>query len=214
MRLDRELVVRTALRLLNEVGLEGITLRRLARELDVKAPALYWHFENKQELLDEMATAMLRDLVAKTGEPDPDQPWEEFVVGSARGLRGMMLGYRDGAKVFSGTYLTDDTLLEAQESPLQKLTHAGFSLRESVRGYSTVYAYTIGFAIEEQAVHPRPGEFDERYDPDRRAERLDVKEHPLALAAGDELFSGFEDRFEHGLHLIVSGMERSLPDER
>ena len=53
--LDREHVVRVALRLLDEAGLDGLTLRRLAAELDVKAPALYWHFANKQDLLDHMA---------------------------------------------------------------------------------------------------------------------------------------------------------------
>jgi len=52
--LDRKRVADTALKLLNEVGLDGLTLRAIAKELDVKAPALYWHFKDKQALLDEM----------------------------------------------------------------------------------------------------------------------------------------------------------------
>jgi TetR/AcrR family transcriptional regulator, tetracycline repressor protein len=210
MGLDRRLVVRVALRLLDEVGLEGLTLRRLAGELGVKAPALYWHFKNKQELLDEMATTMLRDLLEETEPPDPDQSWREWVAGSARSLRRMLLGHRDGAKVFSGTYLTDDALFGAQELPLRKLTDAGFSLGDAVRGYATIYNYTIGFVIEEQAVRPRPGERDERYDPARRAKRIDAEKFPLVVAAGEEIFTGFDDRFEHGLRLIISGMEHSL----
>src|ERR1700688_4158094 len=55
--LKRQGVVRTALRILDEVGLDGLTVRKLASELGVQAPALYWHFKNKQALLDEMATA-------------------------------------------------------------------------------------------------------------------------------------------------------------
>ena len=62
--LDRRRVADTALRLLNEVGLEGLTLRAIARELNVKAPALYWHFKDKQALLDEMATEMYRRIAA------------------------------------------------------------------------------------------------------------------------------------------------------
>jgi TetR/AcrR family transcriptional regulator, tetracycline repressor protein len=214
--LDREAVVREALRQVDEVGLEGLTLRRLAGELGVKAPALYWHFENKQELLDEMATTMLRDLLMETGAPAPGEPWEKFVVGSARNLRRMLLARRDGAKVFSGTYLTDDSLLEWTEFPLRVLTDAGFSLREAVRAYSTVYAYTIGFVIEEQAVRPRPGgPRDERYGPERRAKRIDAERYPLAASAGEEAFGeGYDERFEHGLRLIVSGMERSLGGTR
>jgi len=56
--MDRETIVAAALALLDEVGLDGLTTRRLAAELDVKSPALYWHFRNKQELVDEMARAI------------------------------------------------------------------------------------------------------------------------------------------------------------
>ena len=116
--------------------------------------------------------------------------------------------------MFSGTYLTDDSLLEWTEVPLGKLTDVGFSLRDPVLGFFAVYAYTIGFVIEEQAVHPRPGEFDARYDPAKRAERIDAERYPLTVAAGEEAFGeGYDGRFEHGLWLIVSGMERLLIDD-
>ncbi|HEY9291632.1 MAG TPA: TetR family transcriptional regulator, partial [Microlunatus sp.] len=59
MPLDRQVVIRTALELLDSEGLDGLTLRKIAAALDVKAPALYWHFQSKQQLLDEMATSML-----------------------------------------------------------------------------------------------------------------------------------------------------------
>ena len=209
--LDKAVVVREALRLLNVVGLEGLTLRRLAGELGVQAPALYWHFESKQHLLDEMATTMMRDLVDGASVPASGEPWQAFVMDSTRRLRQMLLAYRDGAKVFSGTYLTDDTLLAWTEVPLRVLTQAGFSLREAVRAWSTVYSYTIGFVIEEQAVHPRPGgDRDTCYDPERRARRIDAETHPLAVAASEEAFGeGYDERFEYGLRLIVSGMEHS-----
>ncbi len=69
--LDRHRVADTALRLLNEVGLDGLTLRAIAKELDVKAPALYWHFKDKQALLDEMASEMYRRMAAA---PNPTPP--------------------------------------------------------------------------------------------------------------------------------------------
>lgn len=68
-KLDKKLVVDTALRLLNEVGLDGLTLRAIAKELNVQAPALYWHFKNKQALLDEMATEMYRRMVTDARLP-------------------------------------------------------------------------------------------------------------------------------------------------
>jgi len=59
MKLQRETVVAAALKLLDEVGMDGLSTRRLAQELGVQQPSLYWHFKNKRELLDALAEAML-----------------------------------------------------------------------------------------------------------------------------------------------------------
>ncbi|MFE2726355.1 TetR/AcrR family transcriptional regulator C-terminal domain-containing protein [Kitasatospora sp. NPDC059327] len=205
-KLDRAQVVDTALRLLDETGLDGLTLRRIATELDVKAPALYWHFANKQALLDEMATEMLRRMSAGAAVPDS---WQEALTGTCRALRAALLGYRDGAKVFSGTRLTDYGHIEGQNAVLAVFVRAGFELADAVQAFTTAYAYTIGFVIEEQAVHPVPGERAPGYDPAERAAAIDPA-HGLAAAAGLDFFGGFEQRFERGLAVVVAGVERVL----
>ncbi|GAA1397180.1 TetR/AcrR family transcriptional regulator [Kitasatospora putterlickiae] len=207
-KLDRAQVVDTALRLLDETGLDGLTLRRIAAELDVKAPALYWHFANKQALLDEMATEMLRRMSA--GPLTVPDSWQEAVTGTCRTLRTSLLGYRDGAKVFSGTRLTDSGHTGGQHALLAVFQRAGFELGDAVLAFTTAYAFTIGFVIEEQAVHPVPGERAPGYDPDRRAAGIDPQ-HDLAAAAGRELFGGFEQRFERGLAIVVAGIGAALP---
>jgi len=184
-------------------------LRRIAQQLDVQAPALYWHFKNKQALLDAMATAMLNDLRAEVANFAPELPWAEWMASNLRALRRMLLRYRDGAKVFSGTYLTDDSALEALELPLRIFTAVGFSAAQAARAWATLYTYTIGFVIEEQAVEPRPGERDERYAPDNRARRIDAARFPLAVAAGEELFTRFDEGYESGLRLILTGIAQS-----
>jgi TetR/AcrR family tetracycline transcriptional repressor len=199
MAVDRDQVIRTALRLLNEVGLEGLTLRRLAQELGIQAPTLYWHIKSKQELLDEMATTMLRDQLVDT--PQPSVGWPEWMRTAADGLRRMLLSYRDGAKVFSGTYLTDDSVLAAMEIPLRVLTDAGFSLPDAVHGWATIYSYVIGFTIEEQA-----SASDARYRPERRARRIDADRYPLTQRAGAVLFGDADDRFRRGLDIILTGL--------
>ena len=80
--LDRQTVVRAALRLLDRAGLDGLTVRKLAGELGVQAPALYWHFKNKEELLEEMATTVFLDAVRDSGWPRPDVSWPEWAVWS------------------------------------------------------------------------------------------------------------------------------------
>ncbi|MER5971784.1 TetR/AcrR family transcriptional regulator C-terminal domain-containing protein [Streptomyces sp. NPDC002055] len=207
-RLDRTQVVDTALRLLNELGLNGLTLRRIATELNVQAPALYWHFKNKQELLDEMATEMFRRMVGPPEGRPAVRDWREHLAQSCRGLRRGLLGYRDGAKVFSGTRFTGRDHAPYLEEHLQALVEAGFTPADAVQAYFTAYAFTIGFVIEEQAVYPEPGERDPRYDPVERAEGIGA-DFPLAAAAGTDLFSGYEERFEAGLRIVLAGIERT-----
>ncbi|MDN0195322.1 TetR/AcrR family transcriptional regulator C-terminal domain-containing protein [Streptomyces sp. S.PNR 29] len=201
--LDRRRVADTALKLLNEVGLEGLTLRAIAKELDVKAPALYWHFKDKQALLDEMATEMYRRMVA--GTPlGPDDSWRERLLKANRGLRSALLGYRDGAKVFSGSRFTGLEHAEQMEDTLRLFTAAGFTLAQAVRATSTTYLFTLGFVTEEQGVQPLPGERREGYDVEERA-RL-MADFPLSAAAGAEIFDDYDRHFEEGLALVVAGI--------
>ncbi|MFI9390953.1 TetR/AcrR family transcriptional regulator C-terminal domain-containing protein [Streptomyces bauhiniae] len=202
--LDRRKVADTALRLLNETGLDGLTLRAIARELDVKAPALYWHFKDKQALLDEMATEMYRRMAAGA-VLDPADTWQERLLAACRGLRTALTGYRDGAKVFSGSRFTGTEHAPAMESHLRVFTGAGFTLAQAVQAMRTANMYTIGFVTEEQGVRPLPGERREGYDVAERARRL--AEFPLAAEAGKLLFDDYDEQFEDGLKLIVAGIE-------
>ncbi|AXE88151.1 MULTISPECIES: TetR/AcrR family transcriptional regulator [unclassified Streptomyces] len=201
--LDRRRVADTALRLLNEVGLDGLTLRAIARELDVKAPALYWHFKDKQALLDEMATEMYRRMVAGTAL-DPADTWRERLLKANHGLRAALLGYRDGAKVFSGSRFTGIEHAGQMEDNLRLLTAAGFSLPQAARALTTAYLYTLGFVTEEQGVHPLPGERRAGYDMDERA-RL-MADFPLSAQAGAEIFENYDRHFEEGLALVIEGI--------
>lgn len=217
-RIDRKQVVGTALRLLNEVGLDGLTLRRIAKELNVQAPALYWHFKNKQELLDEMATEMLRrmaapwQLEAGLGTDDPVRAWQQVLLETCRGLRRGLLAYRDGGKVFSGTRMTDESHAPPTEAFLRRLTEAGFSPQQAVRAWWTAYNYTIGLVIEEQSVHPdpaEPGNRDPAYDLGERDRRFGER-YPLVAMAGHELFDNIEAGFEAGLRIIVAGIAATV----
>lgn len=191
MALTRQDIARSGLKLLNEVGLNGLTLRLIAGDLGVKAPALYWHMKNKQELLDEMATQMYRDSVDDRRPPASLGEWEK-VAHSARALRRMMLAYRDGGKVFAGTYLGDVSLVG--EHPLRRSIEAGLDERLAGRATFTVYCFVIGYVIEEQAVRPVPGEFDERY----------------RESAGEAVLGDADARFEDGLAMVLSGARQWL----
>ncbi|WP_327704549.1 TetR/AcrR family transcriptional regulator C-terminal domain-containing protein [Streptomyces decoyicus] len=222
-RIDRKQVVDTALRLLNDVGLDGLTLRRIAKELNVQAPALYWHFKNKRELLDEMATEMFRRMTGRlvaggaggAGAGPDGRTWQEALLDGCRAMRCELLGYRDGGKVFSGTRMTDESYAGPLDGLLRTFTEAGFTLRDAARAWWTAYNYTVGLVIEEQSVHPEPGQPEARdpaYDLADRERRL-IEDYPLAARAGEEMFGDIEQNFEAGLGVIVAGIAATLgPD--
>ena len=61
MKVNRDMVTRAGLKLLNEFGLEQLTLRLLGRELKIQAATVYWHFKSKEALIDEMDTIVLAE---------------------------------------------------------------------------------------------------------------------------------------------------------
>ncbi len=211
----------TALRLLNVVGLDGLTLRRIAKELDVQAPALYWHFRNKQELLDEMATEMFRRMIGpltakyRSGAGQVRETWQEMTVATCSTLREELLGYRDGAKVISGTRMTDDSFAAPLELFMSRFVAAGFALPEAARAWWTAYNFTIGVVIEEQSVYPDPAApqvRDPAYDFADRERRL-AADYPLAAMAGRQMFGDFEEMFHAGLRIVIAGIEANRSTE-
>jgi TetR/AcrR family transcriptional regulator, tetracycline repressor protein len=219
-RLDRASVVEAALRLLNETGLEGLSLRRIATELEVKAPALYWHFDSKQALLDEMATEIFRRMLRSTGvggagggAAEEAPHWREWMAAAMRGLRATLLSYRDGAKVFSGSTFTGDEHAAPLQRSMEALARQGFTVTAAARAWSTAYSFTIGFVIEEQAVYPRPGERDPRYDLRARAERMGDA-NPFAAAVGETLFTDYDQGFEEGLAIVINGIAATCRPDR
>jgi len=206
MALDQKLILGQAFAILNELGLEGLTLRRLAARLGVQAPAIYWHFKGKQELLDKMATQVFREAVHEAPPFDENLPWQDWARSYCLGLRKTLLRYREGAKMFSGTYLTDAELYAPMDASLRKLTSAGLSLRQSVVGLSTLYSFTVGFVIEEQATALAQAERDPKYDLAHRNARIDKEKHPLAHAAGSVMFTDHNTSFLEGVNVIIAGI--------
>jgi TetR/AcrR family tetracycline transcriptional repressor len=205
MKVNPEIIVCAGLALLNEIGLEQLTLRRLAVELNIQAPTLYWHFKSKEDLIDAMATLILAEGASKLIPAKRLTDWKIWVNTFGQGLRNVLLEYRDGARVVAGSRLTDTRYMEATEVIGSRLIKAGFSTREVVVLLSTVYTFTVSFVVEEQAVFPIPGQRSAGYDIQERSARLDAKRFPLMRQSGTILFDRFERRYKESLELIIGG---------
>lgn len=90
MQLSRDSITHAALEVLREYGLADVSMRRVATSLGVAPGALYWHIENKQELIASLASAIVEPVVL---DP-PHDPAQLCAM-----LRGYVLAVRDGAEI-------------------------------------------------------------------------------------------------------------------
>lgn len=147
MQLHKRDVVEAAATLLDSYGLADLTMRRLARELEVSPGALYWHFANKQELLGAVADRILEPVTDVAGD------WRDRISNVCVALRDALLSHTDGAELVSASFAAGQS--KAMARILERLTgaaaDAGVSASNAELAARTIVYYVLGFAVDEQA---------------------------------------------------------------
>lgn len=192
-------IVDAALRVLEQAGLSGVTARAVAAELGVRPSALYHHLPDMTTLLDEMATALRREMGPVRAETD----WAEMLRAQGNEVRRVLLAHRDGGRLFAGRRLRDIELVTAMEVPLRVLTDAGVPLSLAVLAGQAVLDLTVGFVIEEQ--HRASGESGE-YRADARRALVDEACHPMTAAASEPMLAPPDERYAAALELLIDGV--------
>jgi TetR/AcrR family transcriptional regulator, tetracycline repressor protein len=217
MSLQRADVARAALRLLDEVGLDRLTMRRLASYLNIQGASLYWHFTNKQELLNCMAEVMVADAFADLRPPEADQDWATWLAGYARLLRRMALGHRDGVRILAVADLFNSPFFAGIDLAVQVLYDAGFGARQALTSVLTILNYVLGDAFYLQADPSRNSLQESERGALLQHHFVDSVHFPaLARLVGelDMPFASTDTWFEEGLRLLLDGMRVALSQER
>jgi TetR/AcrR family tetracycline transcriptional repressor len=205
-RLNRDVIARAGLRLLDASGIDGITLRALAAELGVQAPTLYWHVKSKQDIFRAMAIAISEDAAALMTTTDPAAPWQERLASWAHALRQSIGGHRDGGRVFAGTFAADPATFHVTEAALQAWQEAGLPLAEAARRTVLMRHFVVGFCIEEEEL-AELGERHEAARPDEFQTGFDTTRFPLTSnALPTILTTSADERFQLGVQLLLSGV--------
>jgi TetR/AcrR family tetracycline transcriptional repressor len=146
-KLDRGAIVEAAFTVLNREGLEGLSLRLVAEELGVQAPALYWHVRNKAELISLMSATFAEASARAIVE---GRTWQEKLILAARARRQAMLARRDSARV---CVIAQPVRSAAEVAPqlTAPLVAAGLSTRQALSYQAAVIAYTVGWVAYEQS---------------------------------------------------------------
>lgn len=196
MPLTRKLVIDAAMRLVDDDGLDALSLRTLAGRLGVQAPTLYWHVKGKSELLTGLADAIMDEAIDGIPAFRGDDDGREWLLGALGRLRTSLLRHRDGARIVSGAR---HSLRRADFSELAMSTLVGRGIAAG-RARLLVLAgerYTVGWVLEEQAP-----ESDIEVDPDGLRARF-----PVATRAITDYFEGTgrtaDDLFRDGARLVL-----------
>jgi TetR/AcrR family tetracycline transcriptional repressor len=220
MALTTDDIVEVALDLLERDGLDGVSFRKIASELDVSAPTLLWHVDNKRRLLDLMAESLMERAYADgPGTPLPDEPWDAWLERHVRSMYTTLISHRDAPLVAAGNRPTPASL-PGIEAALRTLILAGFEPGEAFETILAMGSYTIGCAVEWQA-EARRASADEASPPDGElAEAVRSGNYPYLVAAFTQhverrrhhpgRHSPHDGMFEHGLALILAGLRARL----
>ena len=208
--LDRSRVVAAALALMDQVGLDGLTMRGLADSLGVTAGSLYRHVRDKDDLLALLADAVSGQVPLVRQE----LAWQQALREMAFAVRRVLLSHRDAARLLANTRPAGPQRLRHIEALLRVLLDAGFSGRDAAwsayhfNNYVTEFvADEVRLAIAAAAAGTTRRELLARARAEFRA--LPADEFPsLTRLADDIVADDTEAVFEFGLSLLVGGLER------
>ncbi|GAA2437040.1 TetR/AcrR family transcriptional regulator [Actinomadura vinacea] len=195
MTKKQEAVVQTALEILEDKGVEAVSMRAIAERLGVRMNTVLWHAKSKAHLMELMADA----IVAEASTRDLPAPWKERVHELARRYRAALLAHRDGAAVVTGTYAAKPATLHFADTMVEALLDGGLDARKAAWTCWTIVYFTLGLAQEEQAA-PLPGD-------GRLVEAVGTGGFPsLAKVLPQLEDASFNERFDYGLSLILRSL--------
>ena len=207
-RLSREAILTAALRIVDDEGIDALTMRRLASTLEVNPMSLYHHLPNKAAVLAGLAELVFAGLEL----PDPGDavPWHDQLKDAARAYRNGLRAHPNLAlQVLSDTSAVSDVVVVTMEPFYRALDRAGLTPRQIFESANTIIDFIHGFSLGEAAV--RADTFELAPDLVTRVERLPAGKAPtLTRVVGDLGAEGlaydFDDGFESGLVVLTAGI--------
>jgi AcrR family transcriptional regulator len=210
--MTRERVLATALEIIDQDGVEGLSMRRLGHALGRDPMTLYRQAANKTALLDGVAELILEQLSVDTYDDD----WAGQLRAVAHDFRRLALAHPHVVPLLVTRPLATPLALRPLgtlrplEASLALLTRAGFSTVDALHVYRSFFGFLQGHVLNElQELVDNPEETDDLLR--MGLHRLPLREFPLlrGLAAALASYDG-EAELERGLDILLTGMEAQL----
>jgi AcrR family transcriptional regulator len=212
--LNRDRVLEAAIQLVDEGGIESLSMRKLGQALGVEAMSLYNHLANKDDILDGIVDLVLSEFEL----PSVDEHWEVAIRRCAISAHDSLVQHPWACTlIMSGTSVRP-ARLRYMESLLRCLRRAGFSAEETSHAYHALDSHILGFTLW-QLGHTMPGGRPRIRNKEELAVFLATlvptfspDDYPYLLEHAEvhltESSHRGESEFEFGLRLILDGLKR------
>lgn len=204
--LTKDLVLRAAVRLADESGIESLSMRKLGHALGVEAMSLYNHVASKDDILDGIADQVLTEIELPAAGAD----WEAAIWTCAMSAHAALAAHPWACNLAMTMPRPLPARLRYMDSILRCLREAGFSPAATYHGYHALDSHVLGFTLWE-AGHAISKDDVAAAVPMLAGAYPYLAEHAEQHLAGtghDE-----EGEFEFGLHLIIDGLKRMRAGE-
>jgi AcrR family transcriptional regulator len=198
-------VLSAALRLVDESGLDALSMRKLAQELGVEAMSLYHHVQNKEDIV----AGILELVAAEIDPPAADVEWRPALRRRAVAAHEAFRRHPWAARVWMASSRPSPARIEHADTVLRRLREAGFSPTVTCHAYHVLDGYTLGYTLQQ---------LDFPYDDEQLAQLAGGVLRSLPAGAYPDLVAHVEQHLEvratdlgsfaFGLDLILDGLER------
>jgi AcrR family transcriptional regulator len=203
--LSRERVLRAAITLADQGGIESLTMRRLGQKLGVEAMSLYKHVSNKDDVLDGIVDLVLGDIEV----PPSGTPWREAMRARAVSAHEVLLAHPWAALQIMSRFNIGLGMTRYLDATLGRLREGGFSIKGALDAWHTLDSHIYGFTLQELGL---PFAADEA--PQVSADvlpTLSAEQYPHVVEVISHVMrSGRVEDFTFGLDLILDGLQRTL----
>lgn len=202
--------------LVEEEGVDALTMRRLGERVGADPAMVYRMFRNKDELLEALAdevfsSASLERVAPASSPPYPEGDWRAAVHRLAHGVRAALLAHPALIGLAVRRPPRGEATYRGIDAGLGVLLSAGLSPRDAALGYQAVLFYTLGFAVlEAPFAAAADGGAAQQAATQRSLSALSSEDYPHIAATVEDLYGpDLTAQFDHGLRLLIAGLEHS-----
>jgi AcrR family transcriptional regulator len=204
VRLDKDRVLRAAIQIADQRGIEALSMRRLAQELGVEAMSVYYYVANKDEILDGILNLVITEFELAVGGPD----WKAAIRRSAVSAHDVLMRHPWACNLMMSVKRVAPGRMRYMESLLRRLREAGFSANMTHHAYHALDSHIIGSTLW-QAGYSSNTDLE---DVARTFVMKTIRDYPYLAEHAQEHIARSKRRdvpeFEFGLDLILDGLEK------